>query len=274
MIKAVIAARALRDLGTVTDENKKDYKLTDAKQTLTITFKDGAHTFLIGGSVYGDSNRYVIDQATQKAYVLSKDLISGLEIGESNLHLVDPRGFDATKIEAVKIEAGDKVKNAARLQTGVEGQQVKTWGDADTGKADQTLANFIDNVNNLKPTEYQPATKVADLTSVLKLTYRDDRGNTLGSLALYKHDKPPAADKPDAKPETEYFVVTEKTRVPGLVRKDTAARAENDIATVFGEHPTEPTGSGGPPVHFNPGKLVPSPPVPQRPPGGAPPGHP
>lgn len=293
LIKTLVAARALRDLGSLTPEQEKDYKLVDAKQTLTITFKDGAHSFLIGGSPYGNSDRYAVEQSTKHAYLLSKEMITGLEIGESNLHLIDPRGFDATKIDAVTISANDKTKNAKHVEKGVEGTQVKTWGDADTGQPDQTLANFIDEINNLKPTEYQSNTKVADLTPVLKLTYRDERGSQLGTLQLYKHDKPPAADKPDAKPEVEYLIMTEKTRVPGVVRKDTAQRAENDVATVFSDHPLDappPTNPHGAPGNgsgfkFNPGKLGAPPPVPQQPgppgglPGGAPhgatpPGHP
>ena len=39
--------------------------------------------------------------------------------------------------------------------------------------------------------------------------------------------------------------MTEKTRVPAVVRKDTAQRAEQDIPTVFSDHPTsiEPKGN-------------------------------
>ena len=36
---------------------------------------------------------------------------------------------------------------------GTEGQQIRTWGDPETKKADQTIANFIDNVNNLRPAD-------------------------------------------------------------------------------------------------------------------------
>jgi hypothetical protein len=39
-------------------------------------------------------------------------------------------------------------------------------------------------------------------------------------------------------------VVTEKSKVPGLVRKDTAQRTEQDIVTVFSDHPTGDEGAG------------------------------
>jgi hypothetical protein len=221
-----------------------------------VTFKDGARTFLLGGPVYGGSDRYAIEQPSGRAYVLSKDLISSLEIGESSLHLLDPRGFEVSRLESVTIEANDKKKTVTRVQTGVEGQQIKTWGDPVTKKADGTIANFIENTNNLRPTEYLPDVKVADLTPVLLLTYKDAGGGKLGTLRLYKREKagelPANTDLDPANPpkgETEYLIVTEKTRIPALVRKDTAIRTEQDIETVFSDRPastqpkTDPLGT-------------------------------
>jgi hypothetical protein len=276
LLQAYAKARALRDLGQPTEEQTKDYKLGDAKTTVTVTFKDGARTFLLGGSVYGGSDRYALDQQSKHAYVLSKDLISNFEMGDAGLHLVDPRGFNLTKLETVTIEAAGKSKTVGRVQApGSEGQQIRTWGDPETKKADQTIANFIDNVNNLRPAEYRPDLKIADLTLVLKLTYKDARGKHLGDFMLYKHDKQgelaPKTDLDPANPppsETEYLIVTDKTRVPGIVRKDSAGRAEQDIATVFSDHPTsiEPK--------TNPFGNTPLPPrePPAKPPGAPAPG--
>jgi hypothetical protein len=205
--------------------------------------------------------------------VLSKDLISSLEIGESSLHLLDPHGFDATKIESVTIEANGKSKIVGRVQTGgAEGQQVKTWGDPETKKPDQTVANFIDNTNNLRPSDYEIDTKIADLTPVLKLTYKDARGGQLGTMMLYKHEKPgellPGVDLDPANPpkgEIDYLIVTEKTRVPATVRRDSAQRTEQDIETVFSDHPTSIEPKGNP---FG------NAPLPPRTPHGKPPAPP
>jgi len=258
LIKALTEARALRDLGKPTEEQRKEFKLVDSKTLFTVTFKDGARTFLVGGSVYGGSDRYVVDQQSGRAYVLARDMITPLEIGESSLHLLDARGFDLNKLQTVTIEANGKSKTVARVQTGVEGQQIKTWGDPATKKADGTIANFLDNTNNLRPTEYLPDVKIADLTLVLTLTYKDSDGGKLGTMRLFKREKegelPPGAELDPANPPKgvlEYLIVTEKTRIPALVRKDTAARTEQDITTVFGEHPltVEPKGN---PLGTNP----------------------
>jgi hypothetical protein len=253
----------------------KDYKLDskptnivtmkDGKQvsttTLTVTFKDGSkRTFNIGGSVYGGSDKYAMDPQSGKAYVLSKDLLSGLEIGESSLHLTEPRGFDAAKMDQVVIEAGGKSKTVSRVTTkgGADGNAtVKTWGDPATKKVDQTAANFVENVNNMRPMEYAADLKLSDLTLIVKLTYKDERGALLGSLQLFKHEKPgKLAEGQELDPanppkgETEYYIVTPKTRVPALVRKDTAQRSESDVETVFSGKQPEPKSAVDP--HGNP----------------------
>jgi hypothetical protein len=281
LIKDFTAMRALRDLGVPNDENKKDYKLVDAKTTITVTFKDGPKTFLVGGSVYGGSDRYVVDQASGKAYVFAKDLISPLEIGESSLHLLDPRGFDAAKIDQVAIEAGGKTKSFMRTETEQEGTKRKTWADVETKTANSLAANFIDGVNNLRPTEYNTTVKPSDMQSVMKLTYKSDKGAVLGTLQLLRYEKPgQLAEGQELDPanppkgETEYYILTEKTRVPGLVRKDTAQRTENDIENVMSGK-TEPAGAGsgsavhsvdphGNPLGLKPG-ATPTPSVPGAP---------
>ena len=286
IVKGFTEARAIRDLGSPTEAQKKDYKLevpSDPKNkdsklvpvttTVTIKFKDGARSFLLGGSVYGGSDRYVLDQQSGTAYVLSKDIVAGLEIGESSLQLTDARGFDATKVENVEIDWNGRKKIGVRALTGVDEKQVKTWGDADTKKPNQPLATFIDNVNNLKPTEYSLTVKVGSLALVVKMTYKDATGAVLGTLALYKIEKPgilPEGTELDPanppKGEVEYYVMTERTRVPALVRKDPAQRSEQDLPIVFGDKapPVEPKGDpfgtqGKPPHGLTP--------PPSRPPG-------
>jgi hypothetical protein len=280
LITSLSAARALRDLGAPTAELKKDYKLTDAKTTLVVTFKDGPRKFLVGGSVFGGGDRYVLEEATGKAYVLSKELVSALELGESGLHLTDPRGFDGTKLERAVVDVGGKTRSAAKVQAGAEGQQFKTWGDPATGKPDASLGNFVDAVGNLRPTEYKVDLKIADLTPILSVTFQDGRGEQLGTLALYKRVRKPAAEAaapvgPIAqKDEFEYLIVTPKTRVPGLVAPEMAKRIEDDVPTLWGGkslNPAPPPGQHGMP---GPHGGMPGMPGPGGDPFGAmPPGH-
>jgi hypothetical protein len=251
VIKDWTQARALRDLGVPNDEQKKDFKLVDAKTTLVITFKDGPKTFLIGGTVYGGSDRYAVEQATGKAYVLSKDLIANLESGESMLHLVDPRGIDLTKVDQVSIDANGKTKALVHIETDQDGTKRKAWADAETKTANTLAANFIDSVGGLRPTEYSTTAKPSDMQVVVKLSYRTDKGQPLGTLSLLKYEKPgtlPEGQELDPanppKGETEYYVLSEKTHVPGLIRKDQGQKIENDVENVFTGKQPEGSGAG------------------------------
>ncbi|MEJ7598731.1 MAG: hypothetical protein WKG01_12555 [Kofleriaceae bacterium] len=270
IVKSFYKARAMRDLGVLDDKKKQDYKLAETKNTLEVTFRDGKRMFAVGGDVYGD--RYILDTSTGKGYVLSKELVSKIEVGASSLQLTDPKGFDGTKIDSVAIESGGRTKNAKRIETEKDGKKVKTWGDAATAKADATLGTFIDNVNNLRPTEYAPTIKVDALTPVVRLTYRDPAGGSLGTLMLFRREKPgvlpEGAELDPANPpkgETEYYIVTERTHVPALVLRDNAERTEQDLPIVFGDKPP-PVKSVDP--KGNPFGNQPLPKPDPKPPGG------
>jgi hypothetical protein len=245
VIKGLTNARALRDLGKLTDELKKEYKLEDTSITLSVVMKSGTRSFVIGGSVYGGRDKYVLDTDSGKGYVLSGDLLSPFEQGESGLRLTDPRGFPADQIQkvTVSVAATNKARSAVRMLTAAPAKpdtadphappptgKTKTWGDPATGKPDQTLANFIDNAERLKPTKYEASLDPAAMKEVVKLAYQDAKGGTLGTVTLYKRDKPAEGAAPAV---TEYYVMTEKSRVPGFVPKGAAERIDQDVATVF-----------------------------------------
>ena len=257
LVAAVTKARALRDLGALTDANKKDYKLDDSKTTFAINFATEQRTFVIGGAVFGGADRYAMESGSQRGYVLSKDLLQAVDSGKISLQLADPRGFDNAKLYRVTVTAAGKfatqAKTVAKITANTKGAPATSWGDPATNKVDETMANFVDKAATLRPSEYQPELKISDLTEVVSFRYADEKGSPLGNMTLYKRSRaaaplvpsaalpvaelataaPPAAPTP--KMITEYFIVTPKTRVPGLVATEAAEKTENDLATVFGQ---------------------------------------
>ena len=243
LVKLLGSAKALRTLGTVSEADKKTYKLDESKSTLTVGFRDTQRTFTVGGQVYGGADRYVIEPSTGKGYVLSREMLASLDTGFTALRLGDPRGFDVASVEQVTISANGKSRAAMRVTTAAAADsstQTKTWGDADSKKADQALANFIDNSFNMVPTSFEPSLKMSDLTPVLTMAYRDVKGNPLGELKLFKRTR--AAELPadgtgdpanPPPPLVEYFILTPKTRVMSLVNRSVAERSEQDLTTVF-----------------------------------------
>jgi len=239
--KGMAAMRALRSLGALDEKAKDEYGLSESKSTLAVVFKDGTRSFVLGDSVQGGKERYAIDPDSGKGYILAGTFIDPLMGGEGTLKPTDPRGFDLTAISSVEIKAGDKTRTARRF-TGKDdrGATTKTWADAATGKADQTLANYVDNIDKLRPSKYEVQVKASDMAPVVSVTYKDARGKKLGDLTLYKREKPgelPLEGPVDpTKPPpvvVEYMVITDRTRVPGVVSRGSAERIEQDIATLF-----------------------------------------
>jgi hypothetical protein len=239
LLKTFSQARAIRDLGVVKEELKKDYKLDDTQTAITIHFKGGSsRSLVIGGQVTG--GRYVMDPISQRGYVVATKMVTKLESGETSLRLSDPRGFDPAEIQVAVIAAGNKERAASRASNKDEkGATTKTWNDSTTGKPDTQLANFIDNLDRLRPRKFDPSLNVAAMTKVVAITYKDSKAAVLGTMILYSYEKPPATPAGDNPvkppgPVVEYYIMTEKTRVPALVDSLSGDRIKGDIASVFG----------------------------------------
>ncbi len=235
--------RAIESLGVISDDDKAAYKLDEADKTLTVVYKSGTRSFILGGKAFGGKSRYVLEVETGKGYILDGSLIAPLEEGESGLR---PKQIIpvSDNVASIEISAGDKTKKVSRITVVDEaGKSVKTWGDLATKKADQTAANFLTKIEtSFKPTKFEPALDVKTLTELVTVTYRDAKGATLSTLHLYKREAPPEAPPPnDAAPvppvppgpTTEYFVVTDATRVPAVVAKTAGDQVEQNVATVF-----------------------------------------
>jgi Domain of unknown function (DUF4340) len=241
VVDNMAAMHVVRALGTLTDDQKKEFKLDAGVTTLAVIFKDGTKNFVVGDPVTGTAQRYALDPDSGKGYILAGTLISPLQSGESVLAPKQPNGFDQASLDTVELTANGKSRTASRVETTTEkGIKAKTWGDKKTQKPDQTLANVIDNIDNLKASKYAPELAVKDMTKVVAVTYKDAGGKQLGTLGLYKIERPgevpengtadPTQPPP---PVVEYYVQTETTRVPAMVTKALADRIEQDVPTLF-----------------------------------------
>lgn len=253
LVKDLARMRAIKSLGVVKDDGKQAYELVDTSKTITVMTKDGGKTLVLGGRVYGGSDRYVLDVDSGKAFVVLGSLITPLEGGEGALRPTDIRGFDAKAAMAVEIAAGGKTKVVNRIKVKkpdddkaapnphapAADDEIETWGTGQT--ADTAAANFIDKVEKLRPSSFEAKLDPKTLGEVVKLTYRDGRGQVLGTFQVLKQEKPgepPPVVDPTKPPEppaptVEYYVLTERTRVPAPVPKVAAERIVPDITTIF-----------------------------------------
>lgn len=235
LVAAATAGRALLRLGALAEADKAQYKLDKDTATLALTFAGGARTLAIGGKVNGELNRYALDPATGQGYVVPADLVQPIDSGEATLRLTDPLGAPLDAIGAVELAADGKTRRAVRQTvTSDKGLTTKTWADAATGAADQTLANFVDAALGLRPTRYEVDLPADQLTTLVTLTIADAKGAPLGTWALLRRTQPGApADGATPTPVVDYYVQTSRGRVPGAVTRSSAERLAGDIATAL-----------------------------------------
>ncbi len=179
---------ALRDLGVLSDSDREDYGLADSTDDITAVFADGQRSLILGGRIYGSSDRYVLDTDTNKGYAVAGAVIRGLTSGETALRVKSLHKFDLDKVASADLTsgAGDSRKLVRTTVKGPKGD-TKGWADAATpDKHDQTMANFLDSLLKLRPTAYMLELSPDKLTKIIAIDYRDGAGKTLGHFELYK----------------------------------------------------------------------------------------
>ncbi len=245
--------KAVRDLGQSDLGDRIQYGLgDDVTDGVTIEIAGATHRLIIGGHVYGNEDRYVLDPDTHHVYVIPGDTLRPLETADSSLRERRLHAFTGPEIDTASLSwAGksrtlvrhgapppekDKKKKPGADEPPTPAPQV-TWADAATpDKPDQSLANFMDRFAQLVPTEFALDVDESSLTPVLTVDYKDKKGAPLGRLALYKREKTPeeiaAGNEDPTQGKFTWYVKTERTRVPAKVVAPVAERIEQDLANL------------------------------------------
>jgi hypothetical protein len=248
--KDVAGLRALRDLGVLNEEKKEEYGLNEGVDNITMFFKGGKQrTLIVGKRVFGGSDRYMIDPENGKGYVLSSEIMNKITGAEHSLGLKNLHGFKPEQLGLVTVETPGKERTLVKAETDdpEKGKQT-TWADkSDPTKPDLTLANFLDRVDKLKPSEYVTDEDATKLDKIATIQYRDYASKNLGYLELYRKEAAEVDDeedgvtadpkRPKPAPQPEYFIKTARTRVLGKVSKLSAERVHQDLAEMFGAVP-------------------------------------
>lgn len=249
LVETFTSLKALRDLGPLTDDEKKTYELADTKRQVTVFFADGSNKVLaIGGNVYGSGDRYVLDPESGHGYALASEVLRPLSSGQSMLRLRDLHAFTDDDVARAVVATESGERTLVRVDPdGEEGKKPAGWADAQSpDEPDLTLKNFIDRIDGLRAREYSPDEDTASVTEIATVTYFDEEGEKLGYLSFYKREAAASAteestdseegEAPDEKkPEVEYFLRSERTRVLGVVSPLSAGRVLQDLDQMFGD---------------------------------------
>src|SRR5690606_20468593 len=85
LLDEVASLRALRDLGTASEEQESEYGLADATAKIVVQMDGGSSELEVGGKAWGGNDRYVRDSETGRVYVLPGTFVGRLEAAEYQL---------------------------------------------------------------------------------------------------------------------------------------------------------------------------------------------
>lgn len=195
-IEKLAEMRALRDLGVVTEEQKARYDLQEGAEKITMVHAGGSRSLILGGQVFGGADRYALDPDSGRAYVLSNELISDLIAGETTLRLLVLHRYEQEDVKKSMVEVGDQKRTLVRIQVPDEaGNKHESWAEADKpDKPDQTMANFLQSVDRLRPAIYESERTPEEMKRVVRVEYQGAGGGPLGWVELYERPPQQAPD--------------------------------------------------------------------------------
>jgi len=230
ILEQMAAPTAVRALGKLDADRKKDLGLDDPKASVTVTTKGQRHELKLGSKVYGGSERYVLNPRSNEVFVLRGNQLRDLEVGETSLMQRDLHRFKVEEIKGARIAAGDRSREIVRLEGSAKADE---WADSKTpADQDDAASSWMTRVAQLRALEY--VTEDADLAAlsfgegapedVFRVDFTGEGGKALGYLELFRMT---GKDKP------EYLARTEATRVRVKVAQRVGENLEQDLANVL-----------------------------------------
>lgn len=223
LLQRIASLRALRDLGQLDDDAKREYELTEPERSMTVDFGDVERRIELGGTVFGGPHRYALDPATGQGYVISNEMLVGLEGGPATLQSRELHRYDDAQVTSVNVRTPTGERRMMRETDG----PFPVWSDPDTpGDGDQTFANFMERVQQLSMITYDVGLSADTLQLVVRIDFAGEGDVPIGFLEMFR-----AA--PDEQGVVEFHVRTEATRVLARANRSVAERVDQDLAAVL-----------------------------------------
>ena len=218
LIPRLVTLYALRDLGTLSSERQARFGLADTDVQLTVEFADQRRELVVGDSVFGGADRYIMERATGRGYVISRQIMNQIELGEGALRVRMLHNFPVREVARVRVAAGaGRERTMARTES-------DEWAEPGGDTPDAGFANFMERVDQLAIEGYDSLPPANRLRLVLRLDYLDDEGDALGFVELLRDDM---AER------NVYFLRTENTRIIARAHSVLTERVEQAVQDIF-----------------------------------------
>lgn len=219
LFETLAPLRALRNAGKIAEERIQELGLENPEATIRVKLASGERSLEIGGSTPGGSDRYARDPSTSNVYVVAGEVVRDFEWAESRLLERELHAWKDAEIQSGKLTASGKARDIVRRSEGGK----TFWADASSpDTSDETIGNFMQRLDRLRPSEYAEALPDSR-TTLVRVDFRGKSGE-LGFVELVK--VPLEGDKAD------YYIASERTRLHGKVVASLAQQVEQDIGSV------------------------------------------
>jgi hypothetical protein len=220
VVDALASLKAVREVGRIDRARNEEFGFKDPASTVIVTLGGAERRLALGGPTPNGSDRYVRDESTSVVYSIHGDFLRDLELGEMGLSEHDLHDFQDPDILSVRIVGMGKSRELLRRGPSTK----RIWADpASPDKADETVSNWLNKVDRLRPTEY-----TADLPAGGEPVARIDYKVKGEDGAFFEITKVPGQGG-----KSEYYVRSEHTRLWGKVHRPLGEQVEQDFASVF-----------------------------------------
>ena len=235
LMKSLGKLSAMRALGAPGKEKLEGFGLSKDDKSLVLEATGTKKALTLGDNTYGNMDRYVLDRADKKVYVVAPSYLGDFPYAEFRLKDSGLSRVQRTEMEQVVVGAEGKQKTL--LQRHNNTPQKAFFADPSApDKSKVQYANWVDKVGRLSVVEYlAPGQEPKGLKEALVVAYRG-KGKTLDELRLYKAASPPApaADKAKmATPVADAYAKSLHTRVMVKINGNLLDEIMRDLKSVM-----------------------------------------
>jgi len=215
LVGRLASLRVIRVLGPLSAEDRAQYGLANPARRIELEFLDERRELLLGDSVHGARDRYVMEAESGIGYVLPGEIVRPLRSGEGALRERWIHEFRETDLGRVHASTPGSRRTMLRSDEG-------DWTPPG-GQPDAAFDNFMQRVEQMAIDGFDSLPPPDSLAPLLRLEYFDDDGDAMGflELARYEDGRGP------------YYVRSERTRIWARALAALAERVDEALADLF-----------------------------------------
>jgi hypothetical protein len=216
LAKDLAPLKALRAVGRVPKNKLADFGLDKPGGTATIKFRNAERKLLFGDETLGEKDQFVLEPETNEVFVLLGDVARTLALGDERLPNQELHDWPDTAPMSALLSGKLGTRHLVRGGP----KENLYWADSTAATKDETATNWMSKIEHLRSASFDPSPP-SGRDMIIRIDY-EAHSEKLGYWELWKGPK---------EGKTQYWVVTERTRMPVRLFNE-GEQIERDAASV------------------------------------------